>query len=147
MPRRKKPGPLASIKTCFEPDRAEAWRALPKCYDLQQIPEKITRVLLPCLLIVPEVGIEQGFRTLSFSEQRFEAVEKRRLIRMEKCASLRDRHELGAVDLPRCAVRLGLLGCGAGCGAASPGSELFENSMRRSGGVRAWPGAGKVSLT
>src|SRR5216684_400356 len=45
-------------------------------YDLQQIPDKVTRVQLPCLLIVPEVGIEQGFRTLSFSgnapEQTFE---------------------------------------------------------------------------
>src|SRR5579859_5427876 len=48
-------------------------------YDLQQTPEKITRVQLPCLLIVPEVGTEQGFQTLSFEgnapEQTFEVTQ------------------------------------------------------------------------
>jgi len=35
-------------------------------YDLTTIPDKIGRVMLPCLIPVPEVGGEQGFKTCSF---------------------------------------------------------------------------------
>lgn len=35
-------------------------------YDLTTIPDKIGRVQLPCLIPIPEVGGEQGFKTVSF---------------------------------------------------------------------------------
>lgn len=35
-------------------------------YDLDTIPEKLTRATIPALIMVPEVGSEQGYRPLSF---------------------------------------------------------------------------------
>jgi hypothetical protein len=40
--------------------------AIQNSYDLDKIPEKLSRAMLPALIPLPEIGSETGFATLSF---------------------------------------------------------------------------------